>query len=134
MWLSAASISWWICTTILHSGFSCLSSEQHEYPREVLSPGGPCCGYFFITFQKVDLQAVMKTGRWSSGGTFTSFCLRDFCLQADSIRKTGPVLAAGEIMEISSKVGLVTVYFVSSGSYIPLSLVLLFLGRGGGDL
>ena len=35
-----------------HGGFSCLSSEQHEYPKEGQSPGGPCCGYFFITFQE----------------------------------------------------------------------------------
>ena len=36
-------------------------------------------------FNKADLQAVMKAGRWSSGGTFTSFYLRDLCPQADSI-------------------------------------------------
>ena len=53
-------------------------------------------------FSKVGLQSVMKAGRWSSGGTFTSFYFRDLCTQADSIRKTGPVLAAGEIMEICS--------------------------------
>ena len=53
-------------------------------------------------FNKADLQAIMKAGRWSSGGTFTSFYLKDLCPQADSIRKTGPVVAAGEIVEISS--------------------------------
>ena len=36
-------------------------------------------------FNKADLQAVMKAGRWSSGGTSTSFYLRDLCPQADSI-------------------------------------------------
>ena len=41
-------------------------------------------------FNKVDLQAVMKAGRWSSGGTFTFFYLMDLCPQADSLRKTGP--------------------------------------------
>ena len=82
-----------------HSGFSCLSSEQHEHPREGQSPGGPCCGYLFILFKKVDLQALMKAGRWFNGCTFTSFYLRDLCPQADSILKTGLVLAAGEIVE-----------------------------------
>ena len=53
-------------------------------------------------FQQVDLQAVMKARRWSSGGTFTSFYLRDLCRQANSIRKTGMVIAVGEILEISS--------------------------------
>ena len=53
-------------------------------------------------FNKVDLQAVMKAGGWSSGGTFTSFYLSDLCPQADSIEKTGPVVPAGEIVEISS--------------------------------
>ena len=45
-------------------------------------------------FKKVDLQAVMKAGRWSTGSTFMSFYLRDLRSQADSIRKTGPVIAA----------------------------------------
>ena len=56
----------------------------------------------FQLFNKVDLQVVMKAGRWSSGGTFTSFYLLDLCPQADSLRKTGPVVAPGEIIEISS--------------------------------
>ena len=48
-------------------------------------------------FNTVDLQAVMKAGRWSSRGTITSFYLRDLCPQADSrpIRKTGLLVAAG---------------------------------------
>ena len=45
-------------------------------------------------FNKVDLQAVMKARRWSSGGTFTSFYLPDLCPQADSILNTGSVVAA----------------------------------------
>ena len=53
-------------------------------------------------FNRVDLQAVMKAGRWSSECTFTSFYLRDLCPQADSIQETGPVVAAEEIVEISS--------------------------------
>ena len=32
-------------------------------------------------FNQVDLQAVMKAGTWSSGGTFTSLYLRDLCPQ-----------------------------------------------------
>ena len=31
-------------------------------------------------FNKVDLHSVMKAGRWSSGGTFSSFYLRDLCM------------------------------------------------------
>ena len=57
-------------------------------------------------FKKVDLQAVMKAGRWSSGGTFTSFYLRDISPKADNIRKSGPVVAAGAMIEISSWVSL----------------------------
>ena len=74
-------------------------------------------------FNKVDLQAVMKAGRWSSGGTFTSFYLRGLCPQADKLRKTGSVIAAGEIGgDLLGELNYV--YFVSSASYIPLSLVL----------
>ena len=38
-------------------------------------------------FNKVDLHSVMKAERWSSGGTFTSFYLRDLCPQADSLQR-----------------------------------------------
>ena len=78
--LSAALISLWICTTIVDSHASLQCSD----PREGQSPGGPCCGYFIILFKKGDLQAVMKAGRWSSGGTFTF--LLPLRPQADSIR------------------------------------------------
>ena len=50
---------------------------------------------------KVDLHSVMKAGRWSSGGTFTSFYLRDLCPQADSLQRAGPIVAAGDIIRIS---------------------------------
>ena len=53
-------------------------------------------------FNKVDLHSVMKAGRWSSGGTFTSFYLRDLCPQADSLQRAGPIVAAGDVVRISS--------------------------------
>ena len=65
--LSAASISQWICTTIVDS------HAYHEVRAMATS---------LQLFNKVDLQAVMKAGRWSSGGTFTSLHLRDLCQQA----------------------------------------------------
>ena len=37
----------------------------------------------------------MKAGRWSNGGTFTFFYLRDLYPQADILRKTRPLVAAG---------------------------------------
>ena len=67
----------------------------------------------------------MKARRWSSGGTLTSFYLRDLCLQADSIRKTGPVVAAGEFVVISSSV------YLGIPS-IPLSFSLKERGAPGG--
>ena len=85
-----------------YSGFSCLSPEQQEYPKEVKAHQVRAVATSLQLLNKVDLQAVMKAGRWPSGGTFTSFYLRDFCSQADSILKIGIVVAAGEIMEISS--------------------------------
>ena len=75
-------------------------------------------------FNKVDLQAVMKAGR-SAGGTFTSFYLGDICPQADRIRKTGPILAEGEIVLIfSSYVTCSLLYYtmlLALGSRQPLS-------------
>ena len=40
---------------------------------------------------KVDLQPVTKASRWSSGRTFSSFYLRDPCLQANCLYKAGPL-------------------------------------------
>ena len=51
-------------------------------------------------FYKVDLQTVMKAGRWSSGGTFTSFYLNDLCPQADSFQEKGPLVAAGRVVSL----------------------------------
>ena len=87
-----AAISRWICTTLVDR-FSCLPSEQQVYPRKGQSSCGPCRGTSLQLFNKVDLQAVMKAGRWSSGGTFTSFYLRELYPQADCIWKTGPVVS-----------------------------------------
>ena len=98
--LSAATISRWICTTIVNSHAAIQNSESfsgsvkaHEVRAVVTS---------LQLFNKVYLQAVLKVGRWSSGGTFTSLNLRDLCPQADSLRRTGPLVAAGNIVVISS--------------------------------
>ena len=40
------------------------------------------------------LQTVLKAGRWSGG----SFNLRDVYPQADSLQKTGPLVAAGGVV------------------------------------
>ena len=98
--LSAALISRWICTTIVDSQASIQSSLN--IPGKAKAHEVRAVATSFQLFNKVDLQTVMKAGRWSSGGTFTSFYLRDLCRHADSIRKTGLVVAAGEIVEISS--------------------------------
>ena len=97
---SAASISRWICTTIVDSHAAIQSSKN--IPGKVKAHEVRAVATSLQLFNKVDVEAVMKARRWSSGGTFTSFYLQDLCPQADSIQKTGSVVAAGEIMEISS--------------------------------
>ena len=98
--LSASTISRWICTTIDDSHAAIQNSRNlsgsvkaHEVRAVATS---------FQLFNKVDLHSVMKAGRWSSGGTFTSFYLRDLCPQADSLQRAGPIVAAGDIVRISS--------------------------------
>ena len=98
--LSAATVSRWLCTTIVDSHAAMHNSrilsgsvKAHEVRAVATS---------LQFFNKVDLQTVMKARRWSSGGTFTSFYLRDLCPQADSLRRAGPVVAAGDIVVISS--------------------------------
>ena len=72
--LSASSISRWICTTIVDSHAAIQDSKNlsgsvkaHEVRAVATS---------LQLFNKVDLHSVMKAGRWSSGGTFTSFYLK----------------------------------------------------------
>ena len=100
--LSASTISRWICTTIVDSHAAIQNSRNlsgsvkaHEVRAVATS---------LQLFNKVDLlvHSVMKAGSWSSGGTFTSFYLRDLCPQADSLQRAGPILAAGDIIRISS--------------------------------
>ena len=96
--LSAATISWWNCTTIVDSHAACKNSRSvsvkaHEVGAVATS---------LQLFNKVDLQTVMKAGRWSSGGTFTSFYLRDLCQQDDSLRETGPLVAAAGVVSLPS--------------------------------
>ena len=67
--LSAASISQWICTTIVDSHASLQSSENIPWKVKAQEVCAVATSLYY--FKKVDLQAVMKAGRWSSGGTFT---------------------------------------------------------------
>ena len=98
--LSAPSISRWICTTIVDSHAAIQDSKNlsgsvkaHEVRAVATS---------LQLFNKADLHSVMKAGRWSSGGTFTSFYLRDLCPQAESLQRAGPIVAAGDIVKIST--------------------------------
>ena len=98
--LSASTISRWIRTTIVDSNATIQNSRNlsgsvkaHEVRAVATS---------LQLSNKVDLHSVMKAGRWSSGGTFTSFYLRDLCPQADSLQRAGPIVAAGDIVRISS--------------------------------
>ena len=94
--MSAATISRWSCTTIVdsHAVFKnskSASIKAHEVQAVATS---------LQLFNKVDLQTVMKAGRWSIGGTFTFFYLRDLYPQAYSLRKTGPLVAAGIVVSL----------------------------------
>ena len=86
--LSAASISRWICTTIVDSHASIQRSKN--IPGKVKAHEVRAAATSLQLFNKIDLPAVMMAGRWSSGCTFTCFYLRELCQHADSIRKTGP--------------------------------------------
>ena len=81
--LSAASISRWICTTTVDSHASLHNSRS--IPGKVKAHEVRAVATSLQLFNKVDLQAVMKAEKWSSGGTFTSSYLRDLCPQGDSI-------------------------------------------------
>ena len=96
--LSAATISRWVCTAIVKSHAACensktISVKAHEVRAVAMS---------LQLFNKVDLQTVVKAGRWSSGGTFTSFYLRDLCPQVDTLRESGPPVAAGRVVSLPS--------------------------------
>ena len=98
--LSAASISRWICSTIVDAHTAIQVSKN--LPRSVKAHEVRAVATSLQLFNKVDLHSIMKAGRWSSGGTFTSFYLRDLCPQAESLQRAGPIVAAGDLVRISS--------------------------------
>ena len=98
--LSAPSISRWICTTIVDSHAAILDSKNLS--GSVKAHEVRAVDTSLQLFNKADLHSVMKAGRWSSGGTFTSFYLRDLCPQAESLQRAGPIVAAGDIVKIST--------------------------------
>ena len=75
----------------------------------------------------------MKAGRWSSGGTFTSFYLRDLCPQADSIGRPARSQPQKRSWRSPPKRAQLCIFWWL-GAFIPLSLVLLFSKRKGGVL
>ena len=91
--LSAATISRWICTTLVDSHAAMQNSQS--FSGSVKAHEVRAVATLLQLFNKVDLQTVMKAGRWFNGGTFLSFYLRDLCPQADSLRRTGPLVAEG---------------------------------------
>ena len=100
--LSASTISRWICTTIVDSHAAIQNSRNLSGSVKAHEVRAVARSTSLQLFNKVDLHSVMKAGRWSSGGTFTSFYLRDLRPQADSLQRAGPIVAAGDIVRISS--------------------------------
>ena len=98
--LSASSISRCICTTIVD--FHAAIQDSKNLSGSVKALEVRAVATSLQLFNKVDLHSVMKAGRWSSGGTFTSFYLRDLCPQAESLQRAGPIVAAGDIVRIST--------------------------------
>ena len=98
--LSASTISRWICTTIVDSHAAIQNSRNLS--GSVKAHKVRAVATSLQLFNKVDLHSVMKARRWSSCGTFTSFYLRDLCPQADSLQRAGPIVAAGDVVRISS--------------------------------
>ena len=86
--LSASTISRWICTTIVDSHATIQNSRNLSGSVKALEVRAVATS--LQLFNKVDLHSVMKAGRWSSGGTFTSFYLRDLCLKLTAYREQDP--------------------------------------------
>ena len=68
------------------------------------------------------LQTVLRVGGLSSGGSFTSFKFTDLCPQADSLQKTGPLVAAGGVVSLLACLARVIC--------LPLSFVTLLATSG----
>ena len=71
--LSASTISRWICTTIVDS--HAVIQDSRNLSGSVKAHKVRAVATSLQLFNKVDLHSVMKAGRWSSVGTFTSFYL-----------------------------------------------------------
>ena len=96
----------------LHCRTARVSQERSKLMKSVL------CLLHYNFFQQVDLKNSHEG--WEVV-QLRHLHLRHLCRQADSIRKTGKVIAAAEIMEISSWVSLFKYTIVISGSCIYLS-------------
>ena len=75
--LSAAAMSRWNCT--ISVDFHATLQNSKSIPGKVKAHEVHAVATSLQLFNKVDLQAVMKAGRWSSRGTFTFFYHRDLC-------------------------------------------------------
>ena len=75
--LSASTISRLICTTIVDSHAAVHNSRNLSGSVKAHKVRGVATS--LQLFNKVDLHSIMKAARWSSGGTFISFYLRDLC-------------------------------------------------------
>ena len=99
--LSTVAISGWICNTIVESHSTIAKSKS--FLKTDMANEVNAVATALQLFSKVDLQTVMKTDRWSSGGTFKSFYLRDLFPQADCLSKAGrPLLASGRVVVVTS--------------------------------
>ena len=67
---SAASIFRWFCTTTMDSHASIQGNKN--MPGKIKPHEVRAVATSLQLFNKADQQVVMKAGRWSSGGTFTS--------------------------------------------------------------
>ena len=98
--LCAASMYRWICDTIVesHAAFD----KSKSLPKTVKAHEVRSVTTSLQLFSEIDLQTVMKAGRWLSGRTFTSFCLQDLCPQADCLHNVGPMVVSGRVVAFTS--------------------------------
>ena len=85
-----------------HTEYHVTIAKSKSLPRTVKTHEVHTVATSLQLFNKVYLQTMMKAGRWSSRGTFTSFNFRDLFSQADNLRKAGALVPGRRVVVTST--------------------------------
>lgn len=98
--ISATSIARWVSTVIVEAHTVQKEDSRMCQALGVRAHDVRAVAASLVKLQGASLSEILQAGRWTSGGTFTKFYLRDLVPQADRIASVGPIVAGGRVISI----------------------------------